>query len=150
MIGYHYTTYEAYLKIKEAGLEPRPLIKDEWDTELKNLVRNGCIWVYVESLIDRELIGQLMYVAVNHRSHHLVCLEVEYWEQESVYIQTTLALEPEDKLYLTHDLGGIGVFNHTKAPYDLILSRISPERIHLVGEWNLLDWVHEGERQVVA
>ena len=153
MIGYHYTTYEAYQKIKEDGLQLSLLAKRhrDWDWEILGLVSEGCTWVYPVYMVGRELIGQLFYAAVNHGSHHLVCLEVNYAEWESVSRRLIRRYNSStDDVRLKHDLAGAGLFGHTQKRFDLVITSIPPGQIRLVGEWNLPDLISVDTKQLEA
>ena len=153
MLGYHYTTYETYQKIKETGLQLSSLAKRhrDWDWEILGLVSEGCIWVYPRCMVGRELIGQLFYVAVNHNSHHLVCLEVNYAEWESVSRRLIRRYNSStNDVRLKHDLTGVKLFGHTQKHFDLVIEPIAPEQIRLVGEWDLLDLIGIDTEQLKA
>lgn len=153
MIGYHYTTWEAYQKIRETGLQLSEL---EERHKLKlfmivEYVKDGCIWVYPEYMQGRELIGMVFYAGIRHDSHRLVCLEVDYpeWHSVSCLVRRKYEDDPDiDDANLNHDLFGAGSFGHVLKRFDLITEPVSPEQIHLVGEWNLLDMIQQGERRL--
>lgn len=151
MIGYHYTTWEAYQQIRETGLQLSLLEERHkgWCRLVLKFVEDGCVWVYPEYMQGRELIGMVAYVAIRHDSHHVVCLEVDYPEWESA---TRLAMKAADSdveaVHLNHDLIGAGPFGHIRRRFDLITELVSPEQIHLAGEWNLLDMIQQGERRL--
>lgn len=144
MTGYHYTTWEAYQKIKENGLQLSSLGKQHranWDWEILELVSDGCIWIYPVCMTGRKLIGQLFYVAVNHNSHHPICLEVDYAEWESVSKRLMRRYTSSiDDVRMKHDLDA-GPFGHNQKRFDLAIAPIAPEQIRLVGEWDLLDLI---------
>lgn len=142
MIGYHYTTWETYQQIQETGLQLSILEKRHeaaCDLVLE-FIEDGCVWVYPEHMQGCELIGAVLSVAIRHDSHRLVCLEVDYFESESA---TKLAMKVADfsveDIHLNHNLHGAGPFGHFQKRYDLITEPVPPERIQLVGEWDLLD-----------
>ena len=151
MIGHHYTTWEAYQQIRETGLQLSILEERHEETcdLVLEFVKDGCIWVYPKHMRGRELIGMIIYAAIRHNSHRVVCLEVDYPEWVSA---TKLAMEAVDSdveaVHLNHDLFGAGPFGHTRKRFDLITESVLPERIQLIGEWNLLDMIQQGERQL--
>jgi len=150
MIGYHHTTWEAYQKIRETGLQLSELEERHRVTfpEVLPFVKNGCIWVYPEFMQCLELVGAIFYSAIRHTSHRLVCLEVEYPEWVSA---TYLADQKYDNdgvyVRLTHRLKGAGPFDHCKR-FDLITEPVSVDQIRVVGEWNLVDLIQFGVRQL--
>lgn len=155
MIGYHYTTWEAYQQIRETGLQLSPLEKRHEDNcrEVLEFIEDGCIWVYPEHMQGRELIGMVIYAAVRHDSHHLVCLEADYPEWHSA-IKLAYRKYVDDStveaVNLNHDLMGMGPFGHVRKHFDLITKPVLLEQIHLVGEWNLLDMIQQGETRLRA
>ena len=152
MIGYHYTTWEAYQLIQETGLQLSSL-EERHKVPVgcaAEFVENGCIWVYPERMQGRELIGMVIYAAYRHDSHHSVCLEVDYPEWESATKLAFRKLAADQlvrELNLNHDLDA-GPFGHIRKRFDLITGPVPSERICLVGEWNLLDTVQQGERRL--
>lgn len=153
MIGYHYTTWEAYQQIKEDGLQLSPLEKRHEDKcrPAVEFVKAGCIWVYSEFMQGYEQIGMILYVAFRHDSHRVVCLEVDYAEWASASRLAYQKLSVTDpcvaRVELTHGLEA-GLFGHQKR-FDLITTPVLSEQIHLVGKWNLLDLVQQRVQQRV-
>lgn len=78
MIGYHYTTYDAYQTIKRTGLKPMPVDPKKDMGPMREHIGGGCIWLYREDMTNAELLGMVMYVATHHNSTHVVRLAVEY------------------------------------------------------------------------
>jgi len=144
MIGYHYTTWEAYQKIKEGGLQLSPLEERHKQTcwGVVEFIKDGCIWVYPEFMQGRELIGMIFYAAFRHDSHRTVCLEVDYAEWESAK-KCGQAHHKPDEVRLTHDLDA-GPFGHFRKPFDLVMKPVPPECIQLVGSWNILEFAKTG------
>ena len=136
MIGYHYTTWENYQKIKRDGIKPT-LLSEINQKEVGEVVKGSCIWVYVKEFTGLFLIGQIFYVSCKHNSTHIVCLKVSYPESDSATYLFKLE-NPMDKLCLKHKLGGIGLYNHKDAVYDLITKIVPPENIECVNSWNTL------------
>ncbi len=105
---------------------------------------DGCIWLYRRRMNRHKLFGMAVYVAINHNSHRIVRLKVEYddWQAASWRALQDLH-EPEDvTVALTHDYTGAGPFGHYREPIELLTTPVEPERIHLVNSWNLLQFVH--------
>ena len=151
MIGYHYTTWEAYQLIRETGLqlselEERHKLKFPMIVEF---VEDGCIWVYPRLMEGREQVGMVLYAGVRHGSHHLVCLEVDYpeWHSASCFVCRKFV---DDTVNMSHDLFGAGPFNHTRKRFDLITEPVSPDQIQVVGEWDLVSLIQQGERRLRA
>jgi hypothetical protein len=152
MIGYHYTTWTAWHDIQRDGLKLSPLEKRHHKAFwfILEFVEDGCIWLYKKFQSDNKLIGMLLYVAARHRCSHLVCLEVEYesWEAAANLANlAALARGDEDRRFLTHNLElhePDGPFDHWGEGVELLVSEVPAERIRLVGEWDLLDFVRGG------
>lgn len=153
MIGYHYTTWEAYQLIRETGLQLSKL-EERHKFEFPGIaeyVEDGCIWVYPEYMQGRELIGMVFYVGIHHDSHRLVCLEVDYpeWHSVSRLVCRKYEDDPDiNSVNLNHDLVDAGPFNHTRKRFDLITEPVSLDRIQVVGEWDLVSLIQQGERRL--
>jgi len=144
VIAYHYTTWEAYQKIKKGGLKLSPLEERHRQTcwEVVEFIKDGCIWVYPEFMRGRELIGMIVYAAFRHDSHRSVCLEVDYAEWESAKRLAKKHYKAE-AVNLTHNLDA-GPFGHFRKPFDLVTKPVPPECIRLVGSWNILEFAKAG------
>jgi len=151
MIGYHYTTPEAWAKICIEGLRLHPLEERHvirfLQSESKYLARvakEGCIWVYSEPMLGEQLVGMLMYVSTRHKSCGVVALEVEYSSEISARARVLASVSPGDTLLMRHTLEGAGSFNHINTDYDLIVESVPPDQIQLSGLWNLVDFANAG------
>lgn len=144
MIGYHYTTWEAYQKIKKGGLQLSPLEDRHRETcwEVVEFVKDGCIWVYPEFMQGYELIGMIFYVAFRHNSHRTVCLKVDYAEWESASRLAKKEYEAEE-VRLTHNLDA-GPFGHFRKHFDLVTQPVEPEFVQLVGSWDIQKFADAG------
>jgi len=154
VLGYHYTTWEAYQLIQETGLHLSPLPKrhEEKCADVLPFIKDGCIWVYPELMRGLQQVGQVFYVAIRHDHHHLVCLEVDYPEWHSALYLVRREYEDDSDVLTTnlnHKLLGAGLFNHTQKSFDLITQPVPPEQIQMVAEWNLLELIQSGERQMM-
>ena len=153
MIGYHYTTWEAYQLIRETGLqlselEERHKLKFP---EIVEYVEDGCIWVYLKLMEGCEQVGMVFYAGVRHDSYRLVCLEVDYpeWHSASRLVRRKYEDDPDvDGVNLNHDLFGAGPFDHTRKRFDLITESVPPEQIQVVGGWDLVSLIQQGEKRL--
>lgn len=145
MIGFHYTTWNAYQSIRVIGLQLSPLPKQHKDMCQATLefIEDGCIWVYPEPMRGLQQVGQVLYVAMRHDNSHLVCLKVDYpeWHSATHLVERKFG----DDARLTHDLLGAGLFNHTRKRFDLVTQPILPEQIQMAAEWNLRELIRSGE-----
>lgn len=135
----------AYQKIKATGLRLSLLSERHkedcsvvWDH-----VKVGAIWVYPELMQGYELIGQVFYVCINHKTHRAICLEVDYPERTSATCWALKKYEAE-KVHLKHALTGAGPFGHRGQIFDLITEPMSPEFIRLIGSWDLVEFIKDG------
>ena len=143
MLGYHFTTYDAYQTIKRNGLKPSPLDPYKDMGALREHINDGCIWLYTRDMPNSELLGMVMYVATHHDSDHVVRLLVEY--EKWVAATHVAEQKSRDKVRPTHDLEGVGCFGHIRAPVELLLEPVGPENIQLIGDWDLGRLVREGQ-----
>ncbi len=145
MLGYHYTTWETWLKIRETGLQLALLEERHRATcdVVWEYVKDGCIWLYCTPHQDEQLIGMIFYVSIRHKSNLVVCLEVEYDEDQAVSVNAFVDLgDPLASINLTHDLDA-GPYGHQRARFELLLTPVSPERIRLMDWWDILNLIPE-------
>lgn len=131
MIGYHYTSYKNWLKIKKQGLKVYP-IKDWW--LLKNLIEADFptkgIYVWKKKQNPKEHLGVMLDQLMDKNETKIVCLSVDYTDEDKL---KTLWGQGVD---IFHD-GDIENFHyHTKARGTLLGRKISPERIKLLGVYD--------------
>jgi len=143
MLGYHYTTWETWLKIRETGLQLAMLEERHRMTcdVVWEYVKDGCIWLYRKPHQDEELIGMILYVATRHDSNLIVCLEVEYEEAQAASVYAERA-KPGDIVKLIHYLEA-GPFGHWGSRFELLTTPVKPERIRLIGWWDMFNLIGE-------
>ncbi len=80
MIGYHYTTREAWEKIQREGMHTAPLSRCEYDKFLASapLLPRDVIWVWRGQLNAEQAFITLFQLAEMHGSYDLVLLEIHY------------------------------------------------------------------------
>jgi len=142
MIGYHFTTVEAYRRIREIGLQPSPLDPQPGLTPIQPYIRDGGIWLYRRRFAGHKLLGMLFYVAINHESDRIVRVAVEYDFWQAASWHALHDLEPDDTIQLTHDFTGVGHYGHIKEPFEVIITPVEPSKIRLMDTWNLMDVLH--------
>lgn len=135
MIGYHYTTWEAYQKIKfdhKVKLSPLPEHHYEDCLHVLEFVKDGCIWVYLKPFTELELIGQIIYMSIRKSVTRIVCLELSYTDSATV-----MANNDTDEYRNIHSLTGFGMFGHKNVRFDLITKPVSD--FVFGGQWDLED-----------
>jgi len=138
MIGYHYTTHEAWEQIQHQGMLPAPIRQHEYDIFLASVptLPRDAIWVWKEELTDQEAFVVLTSLAVMHDSFDLVLLAVDYDSSSSAL--TVCKENPDDLLRLTCDFS-IGHLTIDKQQIDLILDPVPANNIMELWSVNLLN-----------
>lgn len=148
-IGYHFTTWDTYQTIREVGLKPMPWERrhEESVADVRKWIEDGCIWVYTQQQSIDKLLGMVFYVAIRHQNHRIVRLAVDYddWQAASYHALREINSDGTiNTINLTHRLDGAGPFGHYQEPFELLITPIAPEAIHLAGSWNLRQFIHDG------
>lgn len=146
MIGYHYTTCESWKEIQRNGLKLTPLEKHHYKdlTHILDLVKDGCIWLYRKFQTNEQLCGLLIYFAAKHRATRMVCLEIEYSDMDAASYLGVLNEGLGARCNLTHNLDGVGLFDHFNESVELLVNEVSINSIKLVGEWDFLEFAKSG------
>jgi hypothetical protein len=106
-------------------------------------VKDGCIRLYREPHQDEQLIGMIFYVSIRHNDNLVVCLEVEYDEEQAASANAVVdSGDPLTIIKLIHDLDA-GPYGHRRARFELLLTPVSPERIRLMDWWDILNLIPE-------
>ena len=135
MIGYHYTTREAYRDIQLEGLYPSALRKHEYDkfSQIMPRLCREAIWLWKEKLSKVHAWIVTVTLAVNHDSFDLVLLKVEYDKENAVSIihanGDTIKLKCS---FSAHSL------STGSLPIELLMDPVSPKDIELIWEGDLL------------
>ena len=145
MIGFHYTTQEAWEAIQYEGMKPAPIRQHEYDRFLADIpmLPREAIWVWKEELTDRQAFVVLTSLAVMHDSFDVVLLEVDYEPDSSASI--SCKEHPDDRVRLTCDFS-IGHIAIGKLPIDLILDAVPAHNITKLWSGNLLAPFHGHHR----
>jgi len=140
MHGYHFTTVEAFRRIKQVGIKPGPMIPQPGLAAIEEYIRNGGIWLYHKRLTGHKLLGMLIYLAINHGSDRIVRLRVDYdeWQAVSFHARRDSACLASN---FVHDYSGAGHYGHLREPFEVLIEPVVPERIRLLDYWNLMDVV---------
>jgi len=137
VIGYHYTTREAWESIQYGGMSPAPLRQHEYDgflTSLPTLPRDA-IWVWKEELSDHQAFIVLTSLAVMHDSFDIVLLAIDYEPNSSA----SIACKEYDNDFtrLTCDFS-MGRLSTGKLSIDLILNDVPAANITKLWSGNLM------------
>jgi len=149
MIGYHYTSQDHWTQIQQEGLVPYRINATAL-LHILHLPHIDGIWVWKRRLAQRAHIGSLLYHTFQKYSTRIVLLQVTYKPKEM--LQTSTMRQPlsislcvdndtRDVFYCYHDLPQknrphVGLW-HDKEPGVIISASIPPERITLIGDYDL-------------
>lgn len=128
MIGYHYTTYRNWLRIKRKGLYPHFVSEV---SEIYNKRIEG-VWVWRKKQVGKAHIGNIMRVAAKHNTSRIVVLRVFYKDKDILRMWG-------GRVSISHD-GNIDRFIYHKKDRDyswLLNKVIDPIDIELVGDYDL-------------
>lgn len=136
MIGYHYTTQEAWEQIQVEGMYPAPIREHEYarfNKACTNLPPDA-IWVWRGSLSDAQAFIALITLADLHQSFDFVLLELDYDTGSSALHTCKL---PGDTINLTCEFTA-GRLKTNPQPIDLIINPVPPMNITKLWEGDLL------------
>ena len=125
MIGYHYTSWENWQRIKREGLKPYDLENTAArNTKPENQVPRGtkAIWTWAERLKGRSEFGQVMWTTIVKDTDKVVRLSYDYGQSDIFNGETRLHY-----LSLSTDYGS-NVY-HKDAPAHLVTCHVPPDRI---------------------
>jgi hypothetical protein len=121
-VGYHYTSFENWLGIKEDGLIPYEIKHDfsEWfDGKIYG------VWLWKHKGRGRSGFGSLIDRLIKLNTKKVVLLEVKYKEKDRL-------AKNGEAIYLTHD-GSLGnLVYHKRKESVIVTKRITPKNIKLL------------------
>ena len=137
MIGYHYTTQEAWEHIKFKGLQTAPLRQCDYNSFLNQIpsLPKDAIWVWQEELTDVQAFITLITLAELHDSFDIVLLRVEYGESSAASI--ICKEKCDESITLTCSFSA-GRLETGKLPIELILDDVPASSIIKLWEVDLL------------
>jgi len=138
MIGYHYTTYSNWQKIKKEGLKPGPVT----DYEVVSLVGETpqAIWFYTRNQEGFSHVGNVLLMAIKKQEMHVVKLKCTF-NKEALY-KTKYGQNVE----LTHEgLLGTEYYFHRNEPAVLVVKEVPPSKIKLMGVWDISEKLKEND-----
>lgn len=128
MIGYHYTSWQNWLKIKKKGLQPYLIDKPE----IKCYYPNGLygIWIWKNRLLDKEHIGSILWQIYTKCSFEIVELKVVY-SINDLYKDEKYCFDA-----ITHTGDIRGWKYHENVPVIILGKPVLPSNIKLVKKYD--------------
>lgn len=126
MIGYHYTSFENWTKIKVEGLKPVSRTKKQLDI-IKYFGDVPCVWIYTRKAQGVGHFGNFIWHLADKNTTKVVMLEVTYDKEDEL---PSLPAYYGKQINLTH-WGNIGQFQYHVEPFTLLANMITPERLQL-------------------
>lgn len=142
MIGYHYTSYENWQRIKYDGLKLNNITKPElFPYLLKKTVRG--IWVWTHELEQRDELGTLLWVLSKEHTYRVSKLEVHYERGELLTFFDELLWA--NRTFIMHHNGTIGDFEfHPGTPTAHIITvPVEADRVKCLQTFNFLSLVNQ-------
>ena len=132
MIGYHYTTYANWLKIKKQGLIPYMIEHDEILDTLKKPIWGVFLWQRRQRGISH--LGCLLDRMIKKKSPKLVLLKARYNKND------ILEQIGDDTISLDHT-GELGEWvYHKSEPVVIVKVKIPVKNIELIRIYNFLEF----------
>lgn len=123
MTGWHYTSYENWLKIKKTGLIPYHIPYDKFGGYFPDGVAG--IWTWYEELTGKSEVGTIIWQVATKQCERVVKLKYEFDADE--------LLEYNGGEFRLPHTGEIGNYVYHKDELArIIIKTIPPERIELV------------------
>jgi len=130
MLGYHYTSYENYCKIKSEGMHPYIIYRDEL-LEFIGVAKTTGIWLWPKLPFGISHCGCIIHQVATKGTAEVVLLAVEYEIDD--------LLRVDDKNYIVlHHYGTIGGFlYHNGQDIGVIVTKhIAPGKIRHICTYN--------------
>ncbi len=146
LTAYHFTSWTNWLSIRRQGLIPYPIdYQPEIAAELRAGGYDRAIFCFPRPHTGERLAGQVVDRCIVHGGQRLVQLAVRYRSSE--------ALTPAPGVHLGHAgqlQGTSGTMRHPPwvyhvgEPMVLLVARIPPRRLKLVGDYDLVKLIAAG------
>ena len=134
IVGYHYTTFDAWTSIRTEGLKLFPLKPKDLEVFRVWGIKEG-IWIYPERQEGSKLRGLLAERTQQYRTPNLVELEVRYEEEKSslrFILQQKYPLTTKIELYHNGWFDHTGKMWHNQEPFELLQTPIPTKQIKLI------------------
>jgi hypothetical protein len=133
-VGYHYTSYDCWTKIKREGLLPYSLCKPEFRAVIGSERTIG-IWIWQERFSGVSHTGSIIWQIGDKNTAKVVLLKVRYNDADVLRGKMD---GREGKVQISHT-GNINRFyHHTGIETAYIVTKgIPPECIKLIGKYDL-------------
>lgn len=135
LTGYHYTSYDNWLKIREEGLIPYHIYKEGL---LAYYFPQGvdAIWVFKQDFTGLKLFGAILWQCQAKNCTQVVKLRVSYYKRD-VLTKYMTETKKRHSIKLTHDADIWNLVFHKKEPADLLKNRIPPDRVEFVDMYDI-------------
>jgi hypothetical protein len=135
MIGYHYTSKEAWEKVQLNGLSPTPIRKHELEIfrEQVPCVPSDAVWIWKDIPPPEAAWVVTANLASMHKSFELVLLEVNY--EDSNACSMVYANGDDIKFKCSFSAGS---FTTGFLPIELLINTVAADNIKLLRSFNLL------------
>jgi hypothetical protein len=127
MIGYHYTSYKNWRRIKWQGLIPYKL-----NNEIQEYVSLG-IWIWKHNFKGKNHLGTLLDRAIQQKCFKVVKLEIHYKKEDAFDCKVG-----DDKLVLDHTGSMEKWVYHKCEPVVVLIKKIPPKNIKLIKIYDLV------------
>jgi len=138
MIGYHYTSYSNWLKIKKTGLFPYEINKPE----LKKFFPNGImgIWTWQNNLHGIEHDGSVIFQMASKGEYRVAKLRYEYSNDEILrFLGGKVQICHNGKISAIKGEFENDFIYHNETKAWILTRPIEPKRITLVGVYGISD-----------
>lgn len=132
MIGYHYTSWKNWLKIRREGLIPQLIKERELTRHFKEPIFGVYVWKEKNDILGN--IGDIFRVLSMHEQTHIVLLKIDFSRKDILrksYKGENISLTP---------FSSIGNFEYHFGGFEayVLKNKIPISRINLIKSWNLL------------
>lgn len=136
MIGYHYTTMEAWAQIKHQGMHLSTMGGVEYDNLSRSLpgLQRKVIWVWTRLLTNHQAFISCILIADAFNTFDIALLKIHYPESHSA--SNVYKDAPMDEVRLTCRISAGRM--EANPPIDLIISSVPASEIELLWNVNLL------------
>lgn len=142
MVGYHYTSFEHWEKIQKEGLVPQVVKNLDIYKQIRRNINKDIFgtWVWEKKHRGKAHVGNILRVVAMHDTMHVVLLRLRFLDGDIFRVG-------KDRAHLFHDgyIGNFAYHNINKHSAWLIKSRVPPDDIKLVGNYNMLGLISIGD-----
>ena len=131
-IGYHYTSLKNWESIKNTGLIPHNIDKEELKPFFKNYPPSG-VWLWIRDFNTVHHLFSIIFQAATKQDPKVVKLKVFYPEKNILKSE----IPKKQKIILTHDayFENFSLHDHQKAI--IVNKKIDPKYIEVLGIYDI-------------